>query len=237
MTPEEMEEAVRRREPVLRFLHHVLRWRRFGGGRGSAGNGRGARARQRADAMSSTRSSCRSRMRTTARRAGCRCKHDGHTRTVDVRIPAGVGRRIASARVAERVNKAAGGAPRATCILRVRLAPHPLFERKGRDLYAKVPVPVTTAVARRRGRGRPTSVARPARLRDSATDTERPGVSSEGIRHADDGQAGGEAAISTPGSRCRCRRRCRRGARALRGARKDWQTHGQDAQRGLSRRL
>ena len=30
--------------------------------------------------------------------------------------------------------------------LRVRLAPHPQFERKGRDLYAKVPVPVTTAV-------------------------------------------------------------------------------------------
>jgi DnaJ-class molecular chaperone len=30
--------------------------------------------------------------------------------------------------------------------LRIRLAPHPLFERKGRDLYVKVPVPVTTAV-------------------------------------------------------------------------------------------
>ncbi len=30
--------------------------------------------------------------------------------------------------------------------LRVRLALHPVFERKGRDLYVKVPLPVTTAV-------------------------------------------------------------------------------------------
>ena len=30
--------------------------------------------------------------------------------------------------------------------LRVRLAPHALFERKGRDLYMKVNVPVTAAV-------------------------------------------------------------------------------------------
>ena len=35
---------------------------------------------------------------------------------------------------------------RATSILRVRLQPHPTFERKGRDLYVKVPLPVTTAV-------------------------------------------------------------------------------------------
>ena len=28
----------------------------------------------------------------------------------------------------------------------MRLAPHPLFERKGRDLYVKAPLPVTTAV-------------------------------------------------------------------------------------------
>jgi DnaJ-class molecular chaperone len=30
--------------------------------------------------------------------------------------------------------------------LRVRLAPHPKFERKDRDLYTHVPVPLTTAV-------------------------------------------------------------------------------------------
>jgi DnaJ-class molecular chaperone len=30
--------------------------------------------------------------------------------------------------------------------LRIRLVPHPVFERKGRDLHVKVPVPITTAV-------------------------------------------------------------------------------------------
>src|SRR5262249_50628779 len=30
--------------------------------------------------------------------------------------------------------------------LRIRLAPHPLFERKGQDLYARLAVPLTTAV-------------------------------------------------------------------------------------------
>jgi len=39
-----------------------------------------------------------------------------------------------------------GGAASGDLYLRVRLAPHPLFERKGRDLYVKAAVPVTTAV-------------------------------------------------------------------------------------------
>ena len=30
--------------------------------------------------------------------------------------------------------------------LRIRLAPHPRFERKGRDLYTRVAIPLTTAV-------------------------------------------------------------------------------------------
>ncbi len=71
--------------------------------------------------------------------------HDGHARTVDVRIPAGVidGSRV---RVAGEGEHGAGGAAAGDLYLRVRLARHPQFERKGRDLYVKAPVPVTTAV-------------------------------------------------------------------------------------------
>jgi DnaJ-class molecular chaperone len=72
-------------------------------------------------------------------------KHDGHARTVDVRIPAGVsdGSRV---RIGGEGESGTGGAASGDLYLRVRLAPHPLFERKGRDLYVKVPLPVTTAV-------------------------------------------------------------------------------------------
>ena len=39
-----------------------------------------------------------------------------------------------------------GGAVAGNLYLRVKLAPHAEFERKGRDLYVKVPVPVATSV-------------------------------------------------------------------------------------------
>ena len=72
-------------------------------------------------------------------------KHGGHARTVDVRVPAGVsdGSRV---RVAGEGEQGTGGAASGDLFLRVRLAPHPLFERKGRDLYVKVPLPVTRGV-------------------------------------------------------------------------------------------
>jgi DnaJ-class molecular chaperone len=71
--------------------------------------------------------------------------HGGRARTVDVRIPAGVtdGSRV---RVAGEGEHGVGGAASGDLYLRVRLSPHPQFERKGRDLYEKVPVSVTTAV-------------------------------------------------------------------------------------------
>jgi curved DNA-binding protein len=72
-------------------------------------------------------------------------KHDGNVRTVDVRIPAGVsdGSRV---RVAGEGEHGVGGGAAGDLYLRVRLSPHPQFEQKGRDLYVKVPVRVTTAV-------------------------------------------------------------------------------------------
>ena len=72
-------------------------------------------------------------------------KQDGHTRSVDVRIPAGVddGSRV---RVAGEGEHGAVGGAAGDLFLRVRLAPHSRFERRGRDLYVRVAVPVTTAV-------------------------------------------------------------------------------------------
>jgi curved DNA-binding protein len=71
--------------------------------------------------------------------------YDGQARTVDVRIPAGVtdGSRV---RVAGEGEHGTGGAKSGDLYLRIRLAPHPKFERKGKDLYLRVPLPLTTAV-------------------------------------------------------------------------------------------
>jgi curved DNA-binding protein len=70
--------------------------------------------------------------------------HEDGAKTVDVRIPAGVndGSRV---RVAGEGERGSSGGQSGDLFLRVRLLPHPVFERKGRDLYVKVPLRVTTA--------------------------------------------------------------------------------------------
>jgi curved DNA-binding protein len=72
-------------------------------------------------------------------------QQDGEPRTVDVRIPAGVGDG-SRVRVAGEGEPGSGGAPSGDLYLRIRQAPNPQFERKGRDLYTRVPIPLTTAV-------------------------------------------------------------------------------------------
>ena len=69
----------------------------------------------------------------------------GHSRSVDVRIPAGIkgGARVRAAGEGE---PGSNGGPPGDLFLRVRLRPHAIFERRGDDLHAKVAVPVTTAV-------------------------------------------------------------------------------------------
>jgi DnaJ-class molecular chaperone len=72
-------------------------------------------------------------------------RHDGHARTVEVRIPAGVtdGSRV---RVAGEGGRGSGSAASGDLYLRVQLKPHPVFEVKGRDVFTRTRVPVPTAV-------------------------------------------------------------------------------------------
>jgi molecular chaperone DnaJ len=75
------------------------------------------------------------------------CSGEGRlrrTETIDVRIPAGVasGSRV---RVPGKGNAGTMGAPPGDLYLRVDVKPHDFFERRGDDLYTKVPVTVTEA--------------------------------------------------------------------------------------------
>ena len=70
----------------------------------------------------------------------------GNPGSVEVRIPAGIreGSRIKVAGEGEAAPNIDGQA--GDLFLIVRLSPHPRYDRRGNDLYIKVPVPVTTAV-------------------------------------------------------------------------------------------
>lgn len=75
------------------------------------------------------------------------CSGEGRlrrTETIEVRIPAGVasGSRV---RVPGKGNAGTMGAPPGDLYLRVDVRPHTFFERRGDDLYTKVPVTVTEA--------------------------------------------------------------------------------------------
>jgi DnaJ-class molecular chaperone len=64
---------------------------------------------------------------------------------IEVKIPPGIqdGQRL---RVAGKGHPGVNSGPRGDLYLKVKLLPHPRFERKGDDLYADVPVPVWDAV-------------------------------------------------------------------------------------------
>jgi DnaJ-class molecular chaperone len=166
MTQEEMEEMFGDTNPFSDFFTTF-----FGGGGGNAASGfggarggrGGARARQRAgrDVEHELELTLEDAYHGTTRRLGL--KHDGHSRTVDVRIPAGVGDG-SRVRVTGEGEHGVGGAAAGDLYLRVRLSPHPTFERKGRDLYVKVPLPVTRAVLGGEAEVQTLS-GRPARLR------------------------------------------------------------------------
>ncbi len=90
-------------------------------------------------------------------------QQDGQVRHVDVRIPAGVkdGSRV---RVSGEGEQGTSGGAAGDLYLRIRLHPHPAFERKGADLYAKASVSLTTAVLGGEAEV-PTLTGRPVRLK------------------------------------------------------------------------
>ena len=118
----------------------------MGGGEPSAG-ARGGRARSRTrkgqDVEHPFELDLEDAIRGSQQRLSLR--HDGHARTVDVRIPAGVteGSRI---RVAGEGGRGTGSAPSGDLYLRVQLKPHPVFDVKGRDVYTRTRVPIPLAV-------------------------------------------------------------------------------------------
>ena len=127
------------------------RGRRTRGGRGA-----GARAPGR-DVEHEIELDARGRV-STARRAGFAIKHDGQARTVDVRIPAGVGDG-SRVRVAGEGEHGTGGAQSGDLYLRIRLAPHPQLRAEGtRPLHARAGA-ADDRGARRRGRGARRSAA------------------------------------------------------------------------------
>jgi curved DNA-binding protein len=142
MTQEEMNEMFGGGNPFSDFFQTF-----FGGGDVGADESRtrGRRGRSRAgrDVEQEIELGLEDAYNGTMRRLSI--KHDGHARTVDVRIPAGVGDG-SRVRVSGEGELGSGGAQSGDLYLRIRLAPHPRFERKARDLYTHVPVPLTTAV-------------------------------------------------------------------------------------------
>jgi len=113
----------------------------FGGRRTRGARQRGSRAGR--DVEQEIELGLEDAYRGTTRRLSI--THDGHARTVDVRIPAGVGEG-SRVRISGEGGIGSGGAQSGDLYLRIRLAPHPKFERKGRDLYTHVTIPLTTAV-------------------------------------------------------------------------------------------
>jgi DnaJ-class molecular chaperone len=143
MTEDEMRDMFGDADPFSDFFHTF-----FGGARGEAEAGglrrsRGRAARQGRDVEHEIELTLEDAFHGATRRLSM--THDGAARTVDVRIPAGVGDR-SRVRVAGEGEQGSGGARSGDLYLRVRLAPHPQFERKGVDLYTRTGIPLTTAV-------------------------------------------------------------------------------------------
>ena len=142
MTEEEMRDLFGNEDPFSDFFKTF-----FGGGGRAQADGSGPVARPRAqkgrDIEHEVDLTLDEAFHGTTRRMSI--KQGGHARTVDVRIPAGVkdGSRVRAAGEGE---SGANGGVAGDLYLRVRIRPHPMFERKGDDLHSHVAVPVTTAV-------------------------------------------------------------------------------------------
>ena len=141
MTAEEMHDLFGQGDPFSDFFHTF-----FGGGFEAQGR-RGARPGRRPqpgrDVEQPVELTLEEAYAGTARRL--QMSFDGTSRAVEVRIPAGVkdGARVRA--TGEGLPSSSGGAA-GDLYLKVRIAAHPAFERRGDDLHTRVPMPLTTAV-------------------------------------------------------------------------------------------
>ena len=145
MTPEEMEELFGDRTPFSDFFNTFFGgegFSRASGARDARGTSR-TRRRVGRDVENEIELTLEDAYRGTTRRL--LREQEGEVKHRDVRIPAGVtdGSRM---RISGEGEQGVGGGQAGDLYLRVRLSPHPVFERKERDLYVKAPVPLTTAV-------------------------------------------------------------------------------------------
>jgi DnaJ-class molecular chaperone len=141
MTEDEMRSMFGNADPFSDFFQTF-----FGGAEGPPPRGRNARrraARQGRDVEQEIALGLEDAYHGTTRRL--QTTFGGQSRSVDVRIPPGVGDG-SRVRIAGEGELGSGGAPAGDLYLRIRLSPHPAFEVRGKDLYARVPVPLTTAV-------------------------------------------------------------------------------------------
>jgi curved DNA-binding protein len=137
MTEDEMHRIFGEEDPFSDFFKTF-----FGGGEvRRPGAGRASRSRAGRDIEHDLELSLEDALHGTTRRLAI--QQDGGTRTVDVRIPAGVdeGSRV---RIGGEGEQTTGGKA-GDLYLRIRLQPDTRFERRGRDLYTRVDVPVVTA--------------------------------------------------------------------------------------------
>ena len=146
VTQDEMNDMFGGQHPFSDFFETFFGGARPGGepqGRGRAGRGGARAARPGRDIEDELELSLEDAYQGAMRRFSI--QHDGETRSVDVRIPAGVGEG-ARVRVAAEGERGSGGGKSGDLYLRIRIAPNPNFERKGRDLYTRVAISLTTAV-------------------------------------------------------------------------------------------
>ncbi len=148
VTPDEMRDmfsggSAGREDPFSDFFHTY-----FGGGFGAEADhrhaGRSSRAFKGRDIEQPIDLTLEEAFLGTIRKL--QSERGGKPKSVEVRIPAGIreGSRIKVAREGEAAPNL--DAQPGDLFLIVRLLPHPRYDRRGNDLYIKVPVPVTTAV-------------------------------------------------------------------------------------------
>ncbi len=161
VSPEDLRDMFGTEDPFSDFFKTFFGGGAPGGAAPRGGRGRSSRARAGRDVEQELELTLEDAFQGVTRRLAI--KHDGHTRTVDVRIPAGVsdGSRV---RVSGEGEQGGGGGAAGDLYLRIRLQPHPIFTRKGPDLHAKIRVPVTTAVLGGEATV-PTITGKPLRLR------------------------------------------------------------------------